>query len=45
MSKLNSLRAIDQVNPAKGFEAGIAIVVVAIIMDRVCKLPEKKNRK
>jgi len=39
------LRAINQVNPAKGFEAGIAIVIVAIIMDRVCKLPEKNNRK
>ena len=36
------LRAINQVNPAKGFEAGIAIVIVAIIMDRVCKLPEKR---
>lgn len=39
------LRAINQVNPAKGFEAGIAIVIVAIIMDRVCKLPEKRTRK
>lgn len=39
------LRAINQVNPAKGFEAGIAIVIVAIIMDRVCKLPEKRRRK
>ncbi len=39
------LRAINQVNPAKGFEAGIAIVIVAIIMDRVCKLPEKRNSK
>lgn len=39
------LRAINQVNPAKGFEAGIAIVIVAIIMDRVFKLPEKKKRK
>ncbi len=39
------LRAINQVNPAKGFEAGIAIVIVAIIMDRVCKLPGKKKRK
>ena len=37
------LRAINQVNPAKGFEAGIAIVIVAIIMDRVCKLPEKRK--
>ncbi len=39
------LRAINQVNPAKGFEAGIAIVIVAIIMDRVCKLPEKRKEK
>ncbi len=39
------LRAINQVNPAKGFEAGLAIVIVAIIMDRVCKLPDRKNRK
>lgn len=38
------LRAINQVNPAKGFEAGIAIVIVAIIMDRVCKMPEKNNK-
>jgi glycine betaine/proline transport system permease protein len=38
------LRAINQVNPAKGFEAGIAIVIVAIIMDRVCKLPDKKKK-
>jgi len=37
------LRAINQVNAAKGFEAGIAIVIVAIIMDRVCKLPEKRT--
>ncbi|MDH5354562.1 MAG: choline ABC transporter permease subunit [Gammaproteobacteria bacterium] len=37
------LRAINQVNPAKGFEAGIAIVIVAIIMDRVCKLPDKRK--
>lgn len=39
------LRAINQVNPAKGFEAGLAIVIVAIIMDRVCKLPEKRREK
>ena len=38
------LRAINQVNPAKGFEAGIAIVIVAIIMDRVCKMPDKQQR-
>lgn len=39
------LRAINQVNPAKGFEAGIAIVIVAIIMDRVCKLPVRRKPK
>jgi glycine betaine/proline transport system permease protein len=39
------LRAINQVNPAKGFEAGLAIVIVAIIMDRVCKLPQKRRKK
>ncbi len=31
------LRALNTVNIAKGFEAGLAIVIVAIILDRVCK--------
>ncbi len=31
------LRAINTVNVAKGFEAGLAIVIVAILMDRICK--------
>ncbi len=31
------LRALNTVNIAKGFEAGLAIVVVAILLDRVCK--------
>jgi len=35
------LRAINTVNTAKGFEAGIAIVIVAILMDRICKQPER----
>jgi len=35
------LRALNSVNVAKGFEAGLAIVVVAIIMDRICKQPGK----
>jgi len=35
------LRAINTVNTAKGFEAGIAIVIVAILMDRICKRPER----
>ncbi len=31
------LRALNTVNVAKGFEAGLAIVIVAILLDRVCK--------
>lgn len=31
------LRAINTVNTAKGFEAGLAIVIVAILLDRMCK--------
>ncbi|KAA3623438.1 MAG: choline ABC transporter permease subunit [Proteobacteria bacterium] len=40
------LRALNTVNIAKGFEAGLAIVVVAILLDRVCKQREHggKNR-
>jgi glycine betaine/proline transport system permease protein len=33
------LRALNTVNIAKGFEAGLAIVIVAIVLDRVCKQP------
>lgn len=36
------LRALNSVNVAKGFEAGLAIVIVAIIMDRICKQPGKE---
>lgn len=38
------LRALNTVNIAKGFEAGLAIVVVAILLDRVCKQPEGGNK-
>jgi glycine betaine/proline transport system permease protein len=31
------VRALNSVNVAMGFEAGIAIVILAIILDRVCK--------
>lgn len=31
------LRALNQVNISKGFEAGLAIVIVAIILDRLCR--------
>ena len=33
------VRALNTVNIAQGFEAGLAIVLVAIILDRVCKRP------
>ncbi len=33
------VRALNSVNVAVGFEAGLAIVVLAIILDRVCKRP------
>ena len=31
------VRALNTVNIAQGFEAGLAIVLVAILLDRVCK--------
>jgi glycine betaine/proline transport system permease protein len=33
------VRALNTVNIAQGFEAGLAIVLVAIMLDRVCKPP------
>ncbi|PLX37758.1 MAG: choline ABC transporter permease subunit [Hyphomicrobiales bacterium] len=35
------LRALNTVNIAKGFEAGLAIVIVAILLDRVFRRPER----
>ncbi len=32
-----TLRALNQVNIARGFEVGVAIVLIAIILDRVCR--------
>lgn len=37
------LRAINSVNIAKGFEAGFAIVIIAIILDRVFRLKNADN--
>ncbi|MBF0279975.1 MAG: choline ABC transporter permease subunit [SAR324 cluster bacterium] len=35
------VRALNTVNVAMGFEAGLAIVLIAILLDRVCKTREK----
>jgi glycine betaine/proline transport system permease protein len=37
------IRALNTVNISQGFEAGIAIVLVAIILDRLCKAPNSKQ--
>jgi len=37
------VRALNSVNIGMGFEAGLAIVILAIILDRVCKLPEHRG--
>jgi glycine betaine/proline transport system permease protein len=38
------VRALNTVNVATGFEAGLAIVILAILLDRVCKRPERTRK-
>jgi glycine betaine/proline transport system permease protein len=37
------VRALNTVNVARGFEAGLAIVVLAIMLDRLCRRPAVKG--
>ncbi|MGH1543856.1 MAG: choline ABC transporter permease subunit [Arenicella sp.] len=37
------VRALNTVNIEKGFEAGLAIVIVAILLDRICKQRQNAN--
>ncbi len=37
------VRALNTVNISQGFEAGLAIVLVAIILDRMCKTPSQSK--
>ena len=38
------VRALNTVNVSMGFEAGLAIVVLAILLDRVCKRPARARK-
>lgn len=39
------VRALNTVNVGMGFEAGLAIVILAILLDRVCKWPVPRRKR
>jgi glycine betaine/proline transport system permease protein len=39
------VRALNTVNIGMGFEAGLAIVILAILLDRICKVPVRRAGK
>ncbi|MDQ0468043.1 choline ABC transporter permease subunit [Labrys wisconsinensis] len=38
------VRALGSMNVPMGFEAGLSIVLLAIVLDRVCKSPERRSK-
>ena len=39
------VHALNTRNLAQGFESGLSIVLMAILLDRICKMPEKRKAK
>ena len=39
------VRALNTVNVGRGFEAGLAIVILAVLLDRLCRRPEPGKTK
>ena len=42
MNRPEALNALNTADIALGFEAGLAIVLLAIMLDRICKQPDAK---
>ncbi len=37
------VRGLQQLKPEMGIESGLAIVILAILLDRICRLPERRT--